>query len=181
LYWFPCFWQPYMESWSGHSSMFCCLCHWGAFGAIVALPFSSQFDNYIFYAQIASITLIGLGCKKTPFLIVNLPRALWMRYAPDSGYAGSGALEDLRHDIMTSMAFILGVFSGDFQWSWLPWPRQTIGYLQWSGGMPPGHLLWRIFFVARACMWWLPKIAYGKKDIRQNWKPNYDPSKHENH
>jgi len=78
----PCFLAALYESWSLRFS-FCWLCHWTFWSKLFSLACFFQIWNIILiYAQIVPDYTDRSSCKKTrPFLIVDLPKSVWMWYA----------------------------------------------------------------------------------------------------
>ncbi|QNL48869.1 multidrug efflux RND transporter permease subunit [Olivibacter sp. SDN3] len=144
----------------------------GAFGAIVTLMFIPKLTNNI-YAQIGLITLIGLSAKNA-ILIVE--------YAKERLDWGMGLLPAtieavklrLRPIIMTSVAFILGVFPLALSSGAGAVSRQTIGWTV-VGGMFAATLL--ALFIVPVLFVIISRIAYGKKKL-QELEANYNPDEH---
>lgn len=144
----------------------------GAFGAILTLMFIPKLTNNI-YAQIGLITLIGLSAKNA-ILIVE--------YAKERLDWGMGLLPAtieavklrLRPIIMTSVAFILGVFPLALSSGAGAVSRQTIGWTV-VGGMFAATLL--ALFIVPVLFVVISRIAYGKKKL-QELEANYNPDEH---
>lgn len=144
----------------------------GVFGAILTLTFIPRLTNNI-YAQIGLITLIGLSAKNA-ILIVE--------YAKERLDWGMGLITAtieavklrLRPIIMTSAAFILGVFPLALASGAGAVSRQTIGWTV-AGGMFAATAL--ALFVVPVLFVLISRIAYGKKKLAE-LEANYDPEKH---
>jgi len=147
LYWFPCFWQPYMKAVCAILG-FAGFGHLGAFGAIVSLlHFLPNLDNKSMH-RLVLITLIRLAPKKTPILIVEFAKERrGCRYALFR-LRWKRALETSPDYSWLSMALLsLSAFLWDFQWKLVAVAAtaRLVSTVDPSGCLRRPS--WRIFFV----------------------------------
>lgn len=132
----------------------------GALGAILMLSFFPKMSNNI-YAQIGLITLIGLAAKNA-ILIVEFAKD-----RVDSGMDLIPATLDavklrLRPIVMTSLAFILGVFPLAIATGAGAVARQTIGRTVIGGMLTATSLA---IFIVPVLFVLITRFAYGKKGL----------------
>jgi HAE1 family hydrophobic/amphiphilic exporter-1 len=155
------------ESWSVPFSVLLAV-PLGAFGAILALTLLPKLSNNV-YAQIGLITLIGLSAKNA-ILIVEFAKE-----RVDKGMDVVAATLEavslrLRPILMTSLAFILGVFPLVLSSGAGAVARQTIGWTVFSGMIAATGFA---IFTVPVLYVVITKIAYGKKKLEEN-NPNND-------
>lgn len=142
-----------------------------AFGAILALTFSSTLTNNV-YAQIGLITLIGLAAKNS-ILIVEFAKERVDRGLEVVAATIEAVRLRLRPILMTSLAFIFGVSPLVFATGAGAIARQTIG---WSvlGGMLAATALG--VFIVPVLFILIIRLTYGKQKLaglqaKQNSSP----------
>jgi hydrophobe/amphiphile efflux-1 (HAE1) family protein len=157
------------ESWSVPFSVLLAV-PLGAFGAILFLTFRPGLTNNV-YAQIGLITLIGLAAKNA-ILIVEFAKERVDRGIPLEEATLDAVKLRLRPIIMTSMAFILGVFPLVIASGAGAQARQTIGWTVFGGMLAATSLA---IFIVPVLYYSITKLAYGKKqlaELEKNYKPD---------
>lgn len=147
----------------------------GAMGAILALILFPYLSNNV-YAQIGLITLIGLAAKNA-ILIVE--------FAKERVDRGEDLIEStldavrlrLRPILMTSLAFILGVFPLALATGAGGVARATIGRTVLGGMLAATSLA---IFVVPVLYVGITRLAYGKKGLEE-LKKNANKSGHSSH
>jgi hydrophobe/amphiphile efflux-1 (HAE1) family protein len=159
------------ESWSVPFSVLLAV-PLGAFGAILFLTFKPSLTDNV-YAQIGLITLIGLAAKNA-ILIVEFAKERVDRGMELEKATLEAVKLRLRPIIMTSMAFILGVFPLVIASGAGAQARQTIGWTVFGGMLAATSLA---IFIVPVLFFIITKFAYGKEklaDLEKNYKPDDD-------
>jgi len=142
----------------------------GAFGAILALMLFPYLSNNV-YAQIGLITLIGLAAKNA-ILIVEFAKERVDRGEELIASTIEAVRLRLRPILMTSLAFILGVFPLAIASGAGGVARATIGRTVLGGMLAATSLA---IFVVPVLYVGITRIAYGKKgleELRKNAERN---------
>lgn len=142
----------------------------GAFGAILALMLFPYLSNNV-YAQIGLITLIGLAAKNA-ILIVEFAKERVDRGEELIASTIEAVRLRLRPILMTSLAFILGVFPLAIASGAGGVARATIGRTVLGGMLAATSLA---IFVVPVLYVGITRIAYGKKgleELRKNAEEN---------
>lgn len=142
----------------------------GAFGAILALMLFPYLSNNV-YAQIGLITLIGLAAKNA-ILIVEFAKERVDRGEELIASTIEAVRLRLRPILMTSLAFILGVFPLAIASGAGGVARATIGRTVLGGMLAATSLA---IFVVPVLYVGITRIAYGKKgleELRKNAENN---------
>ncbi|PLW91649.1 efflux RND transporter permease subunit, partial [Mucilaginibacter sp.] len=157
------------ESWSVPFSVLLAV-PLGAFGAILFLTFKPGLTNNV-YAQIGLITLIGLAAKNA-ILIVEFAKERVDRGMELEKATLEAVRLRLRPIIMTSLAFILGVFPLVIASGAGAQARQTIGWTVFGGMLAATSLA---IFIVPVLFYIITKMAYGKEklaELEKNYKPD---------
>jgi hydrophobe/amphiphile efflux-1 (HAE1) family protein len=159
------------ESWSVPFSVLLAV-PLGAFGAILFLTFKPDLTNNV-YAQIGLITLIGLAAKNA-ILIVEFAKERVDRGMELEKATLEAVRLRLRPIIMTSLAFILGVFPLVIASGAGAQARQTIGWTVFGGMLAATSLA---IFIVPVLFYIITKVAYGKDklaELEKNYKPDHE-------
>lgn len=157
------------ESWSVPFSVLLAV-PLGAFGAILFLTFKPGLTNNV-YAQIGLITLIGLAAKNA-ILIVEFAKERVDRGMELEKATLEAVRLRLRPIIMTSLAFILGVFPLVIASGAGAQARQTIGWTVFGGMLAATSLA---IFIVPVLFYLITKVSYGKEklaELEKNNKPD---------
>jgi hydrophobe/amphiphile efflux-1 (HAE1) family protein len=159
------------ESWSVPFSVLLAV-PLGAFGAILFLTFKPSLTDNV-YAQIGLITLIGLAAKNA-ILIVEFAKERVDRGMELEKATLEAVRLRLRPIVMTSLAFILGVFPLVIASGAGAQARQTIGWTVFGGMLTATSLA---IFIVPVLFFIITKFAYGKEklaELEKNYKPDDD-------
>jgi HAE1 family hydrophobic/amphiphilic exporter-1 len=134
----------------------------GVFGAILTLTFIPRLSNNV-YAQIGLITLIGLSAKNA-ILIVEFAKERVDRGMDIIQSTLEAVQLRLRPILMTSVAFILGVFPLAIATGASSVARNTIGWTVLGGMLAATSLA---IFIVPVLFVVITKLSYGKKKLEK--------------